>query len=773
MSTTDFDRTEALKDLENFFDKEKRIDLKEEDMLKLQDTAKFAWTQIEQTRQDPASFEESRNNLTSTGIVDAAFTRGNRTFLFSGNQYFVYTDDYEVADFGYPKEIRANTEGIPPVNRIDAAFDVNGETFFFIGGGRSFVRRSRLDTVESVVDRFGFQDSVFESTELRNIPVQITAAFTDLSGRTYFVAGDRILRYSGAGRDAYQFMDEDFEMANDFALLLAELGATNIDDQLSGVRISASFRNGDEITFGTIKTSSRERGTFVFSLQDQSLTALSPQQGEENLFAGFTLETITFRFFRNTLEFEEANGNTQEFTDLDRSINGALAGVDGNIYLFSGNEFITISNLGTSLNPIGGGPIGPIGPIGSLNSIRIASTIRGFIQNWDNLSQPISSKWGMTASLIGQNGIVDTAFFNERTGKLFLFSGREYVRYSVDLSQPDLIARFPDEGYPQQLQDNPDHLPHRILRPSSDPSFNQIQAAFSGFDGQAYFFSNRSFRELPSFVSQDHNSRIVSEPQLTNDHWGNTPVFAEKPDGEFIGSAFMFENFTYLLTDSEFIKFENGGDGFLDLTKQAFMSRQMEQMFAQQKQDIKEEHDNTVGRITVEVEKQGVIFHTVLEKELSPVSEKMEAIEQNTQQVSQQATEIRAEQQNFRGDHFSTLNNLNEQVQKILPFMDNRTDTTHQGIREIQDKLSQMGISDLNLQLLHMVEERTERQGDGRISESDAQEIIAFAQQGENGSINEKDMRTLSFILAKHHVTRGGKAVLLNAMLTEEVTTLP
>jgi len=71
-----------------------------------------------------------KNNIKSGVGVDAALNRGDKVYLFSGDQYYRYSDflsntdpkDIKVDD-GYPKLIKGNTEAIPQWDKISATFE--------------------------------------------------------------------------------------------------------------------------------------------------------------------------------------------------------------------------------------------------------------------------------------------------------------------------------------------------------------------------------------------------------------------------------------------------------------------------------------------------------------------------------------------------------------------------------------------------------------------------------------------------------------------------
>ena len=97
------------------------------------------------------------NNIIETGIVDAGFYDGHKTYLFSGNQYFVYSGNDGDIDAGYPKLIENNQENLPQWNKIDAVLttDGNDKKYFFNNSSQTFVESENLGTEIKTQDQWG------------------------------------------------------------------------------------------------------------------------------------------------------------------------------------------------------------------------------------------------------------------------------------------------------------------------------------------------------------------------------------------------------------------------------------------------------------------------------------------------------------------------------------------------------------------------------------------------------------------------------------------
>jgi hypothetical protein len=100
--------------------------------------------QLSRDRQDINSFlgeMEFRNNIQTNGNVDAAFSYGGKTYLFSGDQYYRYLNtefnkdplnDPFYVDFCYPRLLKNNQEGLPQWSGpIRAAFVWKQKIYLF------------------------------------------------------------------------------------------------------------------------------------------------------------------------------------------------------------------------------------------------------------------------------------------------------------------------------------------------------------------------------------------------------------------------------------------------------------------------------------------------------------------------------------------------------------------------------------------------------------------------------------------------------------------
>ncbi|AOW98559.1 hypothetical protein BJP34_03050 [Moorena producens PAL-8-15-08-1] len=74
-----------------------------------------------------------KNNIQDgIGVVDAAFTHGGKTYLFSGDQYYRYQGtQFDYVEPGYPKLLSNNTEGLPKWNKVRAVLKLDNKVYLF------------------------------------------------------------------------------------------------------------------------------------------------------------------------------------------------------------------------------------------------------------------------------------------------------------------------------------------------------------------------------------------------------------------------------------------------------------------------------------------------------------------------------------------------------------------------------------------------------------------------------------------------------------------
>ncbi|WP_229068781.1 hemopexin repeat-containing protein [Actinoplanes sp. DH11] len=118
---------------------------------------KYVLIRTGRSRSGPSSSISARwgrtgRPITRSGVVDAALTRGDQIFVFSGSQYLRYSNGLTApADAGYPKELPINTERLPRWSKVDHAYTgAQGVEYFFSAELKGWVSSADLHTLRPV-----------------------------------------------------------------------------------------------------------------------------------------------------------------------------------------------------------------------------------------------------------------------------------------------------------------------------------------------------------------------------------------------------------------------------------------------------------------------------------------------------------------------------------------------------------------------------------------------------------------------------------------------
>jgi Tc toxin complex TcA C-terminal TcB-binding domain/Neuraminidase-like domain/Hemopexin len=416
------------------------------------------------------------HNIARTGVIDAAYLDRNsrKTYLFSGNQYVVYSrlGDYEWIDEGYPQPIMAHPENRPQLSQIDAAFQgKDGKIYLFNNATQKYYIVSGSNvTTKNIRDDWRVATTTTFILDAAPSPDDPEAPSIDAgfvyNGLTYLLNRNSFVKYTEA---SYQFIAEA-PKPNTFIDLLNDLGYTAVNsaeaDQLRTEVVVASYDQDSTLYFTT-----RVGKTKKFKNYEYKNRKLTLSDSERPMTAAFAIAGVAYRFFSNQLVVS----NSEATTDLNKVINAAFAGTDNFIYIFRKADYITIPKNGLTLQSL----------IETINS-------------WPN-PQPNDAKWGKSLNNIARTGMVDAAFCDGE--KTYLFSGDEYLVYSGDTYQA------PDPGYPKKISTNTENL----------PKWNKIDAAVltlsvNGEKGPLYFFDNSD----QTFVQ----SGSLGTKRATTSQWG-------------------------------------------------------------------------------------------------------------------------------------------------------------------------------------------------------------------------------------------------------------
>ncbi|MFV2059529.1 MAG: hemopexin repeat-containing protein [Gammaproteobacteria bacterium] len=147
------------------------------------------------------------NNFESLNRVDAAYVNSGISYLFSGNQYIRYSNDYSgYVDEEYPRQVQymAVEEGIDIVKHFPDGIDAimsgtDGASYTFAQG--SYVSSNDPNSQLLINSRFGLVRNNIIETGL------IDAADARSNAVMYLFSGDQYVRYSTGSR---KFVDEGY-----------------------------------------------------------------------------------------------------------------------------------------------------------------------------------------------------------------------------------------------------------------------------------------------------------------------------------------------------------------------------------------------------------------------------------------------------------------------------------------------------------------------------------------------------------------------------------
>lgn len=181
------------------------------------------------------------NNIVETGIVDAAFVRNKKLYLFSGDEYLVYSDfPYNYAESGYPKPILDNTEDLPSWNNIKAAFtNSKSKKSYFFGKipnqdseEQYFVESSNLNQENPVKSKCGRLNNNFTETGI------VDSAYVK-GDYLFMTSGNQFIRYTlTQNQPIPKFIDKGYPKQIQ----------TNIPE-LTKIKVDAALNKGNELYF--------------------------------------------------------------------------------------------------------------------------------------------------------------------------------------------------------------------------------------------------------------------------------------------------------------------------------------------------------------------------------------------------------------------------------------------------------------------------------------------------------------------------------------------
>lgn len=419
-----------------------------------------------------------QNNFVDPEKIDASFIDNDgKIYLFSGDQYLRCTDRLDQVDSGYPKKINPHWQKEfsfqLPTNfqeGIDAAFQDAEERLFFFKGDQ-FANSEDFSQTFDIKKYWGRVKSNFNNLQQLN-------ATLALNEKVYFFSGDQVICWSHDIKASDGLADEG-SIKNIKALIpsIPEVFYQGIDSVFRGLDDHLHIFKGDHYwqcnldfssTFGEAQKITDHWGKHKNQIQEDGTVtaALSGLDGKTYLFSGGQYYRYSGTIF-NQVDEGYPKTIAAQWGGL-RTVDAAFI-LDGKTYLFGesleGNEIhvrystndYTIHDEGYPkdqednwwANHFNLENTAFTKPDTVLNTIDGATyLIKGkeYIaydqqHRWWTEPKPVTEKWN------GINFNTIDAGFSSKDGRVYLFSGDQFARYT------DTDFNKVDDDYPKPTKE--------------------------------------------------------------------------------------------------------------------------------------------------------------------------------------------------------------------------------------------------------------------------------------------------------------------------------
>ena len=323
-----------------------------------------------------------------------------------------------------------------------------------------------------------------------------------------------------------------------------------------------------------------------------------PEAFAEGIDAGLTDDDGTLHLFRDlkcatrdktakweTIPIGQRWGLVNNALQQTGRVDAALAGLDGKIYLFSGDQYVRYS--GTDLSRIDEGyPRSIRNDWGGLTGVEAAFVLDGKTylfgsdhQNYlrystrdytrpdDTYPKPIDDNWwNLPVALVNLNFHIPDAVFVAADGRIHLFRGNQVTSF-------DHNHRWWSEPVP-------------IHEAWSSLPFTSVSAGFTGRDGRAYLFSNGVSNEVSSDISEEVSNQGAPSyvrysdptfqrlddrfPKPVKENWGKVTNNIERSGRVDAAVAVVSTvgdttvRYRYLFSGDQFYRYSTDGQRFVD-----------------------------------------------------------------------------------------------------------------------------------------------------------------------------------------------------------------
>ncbi|MBD2016156.1 hypothetical protein H6F96_19555 [Microcoleus sp. FACHB-53] len=521
-----------------------------------------------------------------TERVSAAFTgKDGKTYVFSGTQFIKYSgQDYSRADDRYPNITNRywgyTTNNIVRTGRVDAVLVVESHeknaagqeqatvhTYLFSGNQYFRYRGSDYTEVEE-----GYPKTIATSLQLeprfKNLDSSTLASIQDGIDAAF---ADRRQIYLFKGSQCYVVSETLYKDYGNLGLTgvscaFVEKGTIFLDDA-EGWQHHSSLEGLATHKIPLLPPCLRQ---VPDAFQTGINAVLQGRDRNTYLFKGSNCFNVSLNRF---YPLSEEWGRVKNNIDIQNTVEAAFVGTDGKTYLFSGDQFVVyaadslvnkkyvygnIEQLPRSIKDHWGGLtrvslafvkdektylFEPADAQGNARYVCYSTT--DYSQSdagFPKVSEGDRSFWQIPADYVDEEFKTINAVLFEGEN-IFLISGKRYIQYDVDPGQ---------WTYPKPLA--------RIWRdiPFNNDTFKRIKTAFTGRDGNTYFFA------------EDHyvicENQQFQPPAPINQRWGKVRNnFTDHPQGNRVDAAFIFQGqTTYLFSGDQYVRYSGSNYRYVD-----------------------------------------------------------------------------------------------------------------------------------------------------------------------------------------------------------------